>query len=296
MPENLGPYIPAPLGLRSLVYQAFWRHMLALYCRLDAVTAPSRTAAAILHRQGLAKPVYPISCGVDFERFRLQPQVKRAEIRQRYRIDENTTAFLYVGRVDGEKRLDVLMAALKLLDRQDIQLVIAGKGAALEATRQMAQQMGLGRRVVFTGHVPAEDLPALLNSADVFTIASQAELLSIATLEAMACARPVLLARSQALAELVIDGVNGFGFRPGDPADAARWMAALANQPESWPAMGQASLELVRPHRLENTLRLYEDIYEALLAHKPAPQADFLPERIRPLRNFILRAMSQLWQ
>jgi glycosyltransferase involved in cell wall biosynthesis len=46
--------------------------------------------------------------------------------------------------------------------------------------------------------------------------------LSIASLEAMACGRPLLLANAIALPELVAVGVNGYLFEPGNPSDAAR--------------------------------------------------------------------------
>jgi glycosyltransferase involved in cell wall biosynthesis len=95
---------------------------------------------------------------------------------------------------------------------------------------------------------------------------SEAELLSIASLEAMACARPVLLAEAVALPELVTDGQNGYLFRPGDPIDAARCMALLADHPENWPAMGVISQEKANYHSMENTLKQYESIYTALLA------------------------------
>jgi glycosyltransferase involved in cell wall biosynthesis len=105
----------------------------------------------------------------------------------------------------------------------------------------------------------------LLNSVDIFAMPSEAELQSIATLEAMACGRPVLAANARALPELVEHGVNGFLFRAGDVEDAAQWMARLADQRERWAVMGAASLAKVRPHSLSNTFRRYRELYRSLL-------------------------------
>ena len=118
--------------------------------------------------------------------------------------------------------------------------------------------------MVFTGYVPAQDLPALLNSIDIFAMPSEAELQSIATLEAMGTGRPVLAADAQALPELVKNGVNGYLFKAGDVDDAARRIGQLTDEREYWPAMGAASLTLVRPHSLGNTLLRYEDLYRSL--------------------------------
>jgi glycosyltransferase involved in cell wall biosynthesis len=111
----------------------------------------------------------------------------------------------------------------------------------------------------------------LLNSADVFAMPSEAELLSIATLEAMGCGRPVLAARAGALPELVSEGVNGYLFQAGDVADAAHYMTLLADHPETWQSMGAASLQKVQTHSLENTIQRYEMIYEALASESALP-------------------------
>ena len=59
------------------------------------------------------------------------PPATLAHWRARFGLKTSRVVFLYVGRVDGEKRLDVLLHALRRLDRDDIQLAIAGRGACL---------------------------------------------------------------------------------------------------------------------------------------------------------------------
>jgi 1,2-diacylglycerol 3-alpha-glucosyltransferase len=266
MPENLAPYIPGVSKFKPGFDRMLWQWMLEVFNRLDVATAPSKTAASILLQQGLQIPVYPISCGVDLERFRPDPSLDRRTYRKRFGLDPERVLFLFVGRVDGEKRLDVLLRALHQMERDDVQLAVAGKGAVRDELETLAGKLNLGSRVRFTGFVRGEELPALLNCADIFVMPSEAELLSIATLEAMACGRPVLAARARALPELVADGVNGYLFRPGDATDAAGYMAFLADHPERWPGMGTASLEKAQSHSLDNTLHSYEMIYGALLA------------------------------
>ena len=264
MPENLAPYIPLPASFKTFFQRTLWWWMLLTYNHLDIVTGPSRTAVTIMRRNGLKPPAYPISCGVDLNRFHLLPELDRIELRQRYGLDPSRKVFLFVGRVDGEKKIDVLLRAFSLFDRDDIQFAVAGNGAALLHLTTLAQELGLGERVRFTGFIPNDDLPSLLNSADIFTMPSEAELLSIASLEAMACSRPLLLAHAQALPELVDEGVNGYLFKPSNIEDAADNILRLADHPERWNAMGAASLRKVQRHSLENTLRSYEKLYTSL--------------------------------
>jgi 1,2-diacylglycerol 3-alpha-glucosyltransferase len=94
---------------------------------------------------------------------------------------------------------------------------------------------------------------------------SDAELQSIATLEAMATGRPILAANARALPELVQPGVNGYLFEHGDPENAARAIAKLVDQRDDWAAMGAASREIALPHNLANTIHRYEELYSTLL-------------------------------
>jgi 1,2-diacylglycerol 3-alpha-glucosyltransferase len=260
VPENLAPYVP------FLPSRLLWWWMKLTFNRLDVATAPSCTAVEILKSQGLTTPVYPVSCGVNLDRFHFDPQVDRKKLRQRYGLDQNRLTFLFVGRVDGEKRVDVLIRAVKKLQRSDIQLAVTGSGAALPTYQAMAKELGVQDQVRFTGFVSDADLPLLLNSVDVFAMPSEAELLSIASLEAMASSLPLLAARSKALPELVTNGKNGYLFKAGDVDDAARCMELLASHPEQLKQMGAASLAQVQSHSLNNVLKRYEELYSACLA------------------------------
>ncbi len=265
MPENLAPYVPIVPHFKPIYNRVMWGWMLDAYNRLDVATAQSKASAALLRSQGLRIPVFPVSCGIDLARFHPDPSVDKAAIRARYGLAPRSTIFLFVGRVDKEKHIDVLLRALHHLNRDDIQLVITGHGAEQESLINQAKELNLGNRIRFTGFISGDDLPRLLNSVDVFAMPSEAELLSIASLEAMACARPVLLANAIALPELATDGHNGYLFRPGDAIDAARCMALLADHPERWQRMGLNSLEKARYHGTVNTIRQYENLYSALL-------------------------------
>lgn len=263
LPDNMIPQLPFPAS-RALAEQLLWRMVLDVLGRADLVTAASETSARILRARGLRVPVEAISSGIDLERFRPQPGLDRAAVRRRYGLDPERTLVVYVGRLDRDKRVDLLLEALARTGRGDVQLAVAGRGRDGGALVARAQRLGLGQRAVFLGYVPDEDLPALLNSADIFAMPSQVELQSIATLEAMATGRPVLAAAARALPELVRDGVNGYLFRAGDAEDAARAMARLAEERARWPEMGAASLAIARNHALPRTIARYEALYRYL--------------------------------
>jgi 1,2-diacylglycerol 3-alpha-glucosyltransferase len=285
MPENIAPYVRWLSRFEALFDWITWRWVLNGYNRLDVATAPSKTAAGILVEQGLKVPVYPISCGVSLKRFRPDASLDRRECRQHFGLERDATVFVFVGRVDAEKRVDVLLRALHHLGRDDIQLAVAGKGAARDDLETLARELNVGEQVRFLGYVPDEDLPKLLNCADIFVMPSEAELLSIATLEAMACGRPVLAARARALPELVKEGKNGYLFKPGDAREAAHYMGLLADDTQRWAEMGAASLKKVQWHGLSNTVQSYETLYAALVPKSSLPHVSLNLRLLRRARR-----------
>lgn len=261
LPENLLPFLRKIPAIQSLCAIPLWKMMLSVFNKLDVAITPSTTATRILQDQKIRIPVRTISNGVDTKRFYPDPQTDRPGIRRKYHLDPGRTLFLYVGRLDGEKGLDTLLEAISRLQRDDFQLAIVGRGLYRQSLEKQAQELGLGGRVIFIGFVEAEDLPALYNSADIFVMPSPEELQSIATLEAMACGKPILAANGRALPELVEPGVNGYLFQPVQPEDAARKLNQLLEEREKWAAMGQASCERSQSHSLHNTVTHYEEQY-----------------------------------
>lgn len=273
IPENVAPYIPVLPRIKPIFDWILWQWMLFAYRKVDVITAQSAAAANIIRKQRIKQPILPISCGIDLQCFYPNPNEDHLRYCQRYGLDQDKKLFLFLGRIDGEKRVDLLVRTMKQLNRQDIQLAVAGHGAVENSLKHMVDGMGLNDRVKFTGFIPAEDVPGLMNSVDVFVMPSEAELLSISTLEAMACGRPVILANALALPELVKDGVNGYLFKPGDVNALASRINSMADHPERWDEMGIASREIAVQHNLEDVIRKFESLYIHLLSEVPLFEA-----------------------
>jgi 1,2-diacylglycerol 3-alpha-glucosyltransferase len=265
LPENLLPFLIRSPLLRNLTSRVLWKIMLSVFNQVDSATTPSHAAANILRNQDIRFPVQAISNGVDTKRFAFDPKVDRQGIRRKYGLAMDKAIFLYVGRLDGEKRVDIMVQAVSKLPQTNFQLAIIGNGLQARALRHQAHALGVEERVIFLGYVSAEDLPALYMSADIFVMPSSAELQSIATLEAMSCGKPVLAANARALPELVEHGVNGYLFESDSASDAAHWMNKFLESPELWSAMGKVGIMRSQVHSLNNTVRAYEDCYRIVI-------------------------------
>lgn len=278
LPENLTDNLPFGQWLHRPLDLLLWSTMLTVYNHLQAVSTPTETAAAILRAQGIRVPVTAISCGVDVARYQPRPALDRILLRKTYGLARDKILMLYIGRLDREKDLDLLIRAVAQVDRDDLQLVIGGKGNFRPELEKLCAESGLGDRVRFAGFIADADLPQLLNSVDLFAMPSHAELQSIATLEAMASGLPILAANARALPELVQPGVNGQLFAVGDVADAARKINLLIEQRDQWATMGANSRHKAECHAHAKVITRYLHWYQAAAnTHQCQPVCELAP-------------------
>jgi glycosyltransferase involved in cell wall biosynthesis len=116
-------------------------------------------------------------------------------------------------------------------------------------------------RISFLGFIPDKDLAPLYRLADVFAIPSEAELQSLATMEAMACGLPVVAADAYALPELVHHDINGFLFQRGNSEEMAQFLDVLVIDKELRKQMGSKSLEIIANHDRTQVLDQWEALY-----------------------------------
>ena len=99
---------------------------------------------------------------------------------------------------------------------------------------------------IFLGEQTGDDLGRALASADVFLNPSITEAFGNVTLEAMACALPVLAAEATGATNLVRSGITGQLVDGGDPDEFAEALAAYARDPELRRRHGEAGLEVAK--------------------------------------------------
>jgi len=264
MPENLIHYLRLPKKVEKAVSKTGWRYFRMIYGELDMITSPTHTAVKLLDQIGLNKKAVAVSCGIDLVRF--NPNNDGTTIRAKYSLPKVPTV-LYVGRLDKEKNVDVLLQAFSLISQKiDAHFVIAGKGAEKERLEELVKTLGISPKVTFTGFVEDGDLPNIYRVANCFIIGGIAELQSIVTMEAMASGLPVIAVDAMALPELVIHGENGYLFKINEKEKLAEYILKILSNSSLQKEMSQKSLELVQKHDIENSLSAYEKIYQNILA------------------------------
>ncbi|WP_221030002.1 glycosyltransferase family 4 protein [Actomonas aquatica] len=133
--------------------------------------------------------------------------VKRRELRQRYRIDEDAIVSFTASRLDPMKGFLFQIRALELLRQQNprskIVCVWAGDGESLSAFNREIGQKRLGDRIKLVGR--QSDIPGWLDASDIFTLTSLSEGMPICIMEAMAKKVPVISTNVGGVAEELAD-------------------------------------------------------------------------------------------
>lgn len=279
LPDNMLPFFPVPKRLHGPVKKWGWNQMLGVYGDVAVVTTPTATAAAIIEEIGFTSRAIPVSNGIDLARF--NPKNDGKYLYKKYNIPHKKTV-LYVGRLDKEKRVDLLIRAFAVVRKQvDAQLVIVGVGSQLTSLKSLVLKLGLKNRVIFPGYLSNEDLQNVFKIGDVFANAGVAELQCIAAMEAMASGLPVVAADYRALPELVHHGENGYLFHD-NYRDLAKYLVKILSSDRLRKAMSKKSLEIIAGHSVEKTVETYAMLYErAIILHGEAQAAKVVKHVIK---------------
>lgn len=234
----------------------------------DITTNVSDDAVAAFEAKGAVPrgTMVAVPNGIDTARFRPDPVV-RAALRAREGVSPATRLILSVGRLVTEKDHDRLLQAFApLADARDIVLWIVGSGPLLDKLQARAAELWLTDRVRFLGM--RDDIPALMNAADVFVLSSIYEGFGLVVAEAMACERVVVATDAGGVRDVL--GDCGFLVPPRDTAALQQAMVdALALPPAQARALGQQARDrIVSRYSLDAVAETWLALYRTRLTER----------------------------
>ena len=228
----------------------------------DMAIAVSKTVKADVERHLPLPPervrVVPLAAAPSYRP--LGDPSKLAAVRARYGLPERF--ILNVGALEPGKNQATLLRAFGRLSASGSErtLVIAGPPAwRYERLVRLVDKLGLAGQVRFLGYVPAEDLLALYNLADLFVFPSLYEGFGLPPLEAMACGLPVVASTAPALRE-VLDGA-ALLVQAQDVAALAEAMAAALGDEALRSRLREAGLQRAALFSWERTARETAAVY-----------------------------------
>lgn len=235
-----------------------------LYRKCDAIVAPSDSMAQVLREQRMSYDVGIWSRGVDKQIF--NPEMRDLDWRRSLGLADDVPVIGFLGRLVMEKGLDVFSDSIDRLVRRQVphQVLVVGEGPA----RGWFESRLPG--AVFAGFQGGTDLGRAVASMDLFFNPSITETFGNVTLEAMACAVPVVAARATGSESLVEHNVTGQLVRPGATVEFADALQAYCGNPELRATHGAAGLKRSEKYSWDRINRGLAETYIRLIRQRQA--------------------------
>jgi L-malate glycosyltransferase len=248
------------LGAKERLQMSFYR---PLFWAADcAIFVSEKQRQYSVRRAVFARRNEVVHNGVDARQFRNHLSAEqRAAVRRACGFSEQDYLIAIVALLRPEKNHVQLVDAVAALRRMGIPAcaLMIGDGETRAAIEARARALGVERAIVITGFRP--EVRPYVAASDVFALCSVTEAFSLAAIEAMALAKPVVHAEVGGAAEMVFPGKNGFLFPVGDTPAFVDRLAVLADRTVA-EAMGQRARETVQALFSEHMM---VDRYEQIL-------------------------------
>jgi glycosyltransferase involved in cell wall biosynthesis len=210
------------------------------YHRCEVVMAPSESMAAVLRVQRMNRDLAIWARGIVREQF--NPERRDMEWRRSIGLADDELVIAFLGRIVMEKGLDVFADAVHAFAERGLKhrVLVIGDGPARPFFEQEVPQ------AIFLGQQTGEALSRARASADVLVNPSTTETFGNVTLEAMACALPVVAAEASGTSSIVRNGTNGMLIDPTEIEEFADALEAYARDPELRRRHGEAGLAFAK--------------------------------------------------
>jgi len=126
-------------------------------------------------------------------------------------ISSREKIVLFLGRITMQKGPEYFIAAarkvLEVMD--DVKFVMAGAGDMTRKAIEMAAEMGIGHKVLFTGFLRGDDVDRVFRMADLFVMPSVSEPFGLVPLEALRNDVPVIISKQSGVSEIPASSAPG---------------------------------------------------------------------------------------
>ena len=255
-------------GLRYRLTRALETHALK---RADAVTTICEGLRRDIVGRGIpADKITVIPNAVDIDKFAVGG-VADQDLKTKLGL-QGARLIGFIGSFYAYEGLDILLRAVPALtaERPDLRVLLVGGGPEDARLRQLAKDLDIVDKVVFTGRVPHEQVQMYYDLLDVLVYPRLSMRLTdlvtpLKPLEAMAQGRVLAASDVGGHQELIVDGKTGVLFKADDPQALAVKVGALADAQAEWPALRAAGREFVESERnWKASVGRYKSIYGRL--------------------------------
>ena len=217
--EDYVHYIVPIKGGRNIYPKRFCRKFSKNFVtKTDAIISPSKkTEKYLKYRCKIKnKDIFIVPTGIDLAPFRKEnfTEEQKENLKKEIGLTKEDRVILFVGRIAEEKSVDVLIKGMpEILKKEpNAKFVIVGDGPSINDLKQLALDLNIQDKVIFTGRQPWEKIAIYYSIGDVFVNASTTETQGLTFIEAMAAELPVVAKYDTNLDGIINNNETGLFF------------------------------------------------------------------------------------
>jgi len=246
--------------------QLIYRLVNLFYKRCQLVTVPNPNLIPYLQRANLKTPIISIPNGINTNEF--TKKINPHKILHKYNIQQSKI-ILFVGRLEIDKSLDILIEAFKTISNQnpDTALVFVGEGREKSKLIKKTKKYTLQNNVYFLGKINNKNysLSYLYNSAYLFANPSIIENQSVAFIEAMTAGLPIIASYNPIQTTIIKHYHNGLLVEPNNPTAFAVAIQKLLSDKKLCKTISQNNKKDFKQYNIHKTSQQYLKTYQSLL-------------------------------
>lgn len=230
----------------------------------EEIIAPTKKVYDMLDEYGVEPHVTTIPTGIQLAAYQQwYSEAERLELRRKYQIPADIFLLLSLGRLGKEKNIEEMIHYLSLID-ENIYFLIVGDGPNRDNLQQLAQDLGVSDRVIFTGMVEPQNVPLFYQSADLFVSASTSETQGLTYIEALASGIPALCRRDESIKNVIINDQTGYQFESF--TEFEYYLNIFISQPDKYQYMAKTAQQFAWNHFSSETFgQNVHEVYQRAL-------------------------------
>lgn len=224
------------------------------------VTITHEDYALAQKKMNAKEVIYVPGVGIDTAAYKQNECVLelRKKKREEIGMNDDDILLLSVGELNKNKNHEIVIRALAKLVNKNVHYVIAGRGSMKEPLETLANELGVGEQLHLLGF--RTDVRDWFKVSDMFAHPSFREGLSVAVMEAMASALPIICTEIRGNTDLIDEGRGGYLFHPDDVDSAYK---ALKNMTEAndLKSFGAYNMEKAKTLDVKSVMDMMRTIY-----------------------------------
>lgn len=233
--------------------------------KADKVIFPTIKVQRTFLEYGYKKQSMIVPTGIYLEKYSKKnyPQNEVIQLKEKLGIRHDEFVMLFLGRISREKSIETLIREFSKINSEKVKLLIVGGGPDSDFFKGVAEEVGIGDKVIFTGMIDPKDIGLYYQVADLFTNFSMSETQGLTYYEALASCVPLLVKYDDNLEGVVLYEENGYSFT--EDREFVPLAEMILNDKKIHGHIVSKSCESVEKYSARNYALTVEEIYKNLI-------------------------------